>query len=106
MSQTSRAVLSSLTKDYLWIRNLSNPPESVLAGKLNKTVESFRGVQNAPAPAATGVAPNAPRGSGSRPKPNPKSAEWSKVIKGLAKVADEERANAVLLECKKRIFSS
>lgn len=49
MSQISRKLLGSLTQDYLWIRTLTNQPESKLTEKLTAATKEFQAAANKPA---------------------------------------------------------
>jgi len=129
MSAVSRKVLSSLTQDYLWMRTLTNQPESKLTEQLTGIVKEFQAaaktsqVSTAAASALpTGAATAAPSARGarsakkdadsnttstssSRSNMNPRTKEYNKAIKHLADVASEQQAETILKNTKKHIFS-
>lgn len=102
MSQISRNILNSLTKDYLWIRALTHPQEGQLASKLTGAADTF----NKMASGATGAFPlGSGEAKGGSSTKNGKTTQWGKVIDDLQQMSDKQMANATLYETMKCVFS-
>jgi hypothetical protein len=130
MSQTSRTVLETLTKDYIWMRNLKQLPESHWMEQLQAVHKKFQTAASAPAASASsmGTATTGSRSGFSRamieassavpasvvagsnegtsaPMVSQRCAEWNKAVKGLTDVATERLAETTLQNTKQNIFS-